>query len=144
MKLRWMIGLCAALLSCAPCFAEGMDKLGLDDPGANLPQRLVEASLNQDVPASDPRVARTKEQLAQVMKATGETEQAVAAACMRNARYIFDVSHQRVSALEVLEALAKYAPPGKPMNDTTQRYFNLRAKEKLGHAEALKALAAGR
>jgi hypothetical protein len=124
------------LFSAVTCHAAG-----LEDPAVNVPQRLVEVSLNQEVPANDPRVSRTREQLAQVMKATGETEQAVAQACMRNARYIFDFSRQRVSPLEVLEVLARYAPPGKPLNDTTQVYFNLRVKQKLGHAEAMKAMA---
>jgi predicted HicB family RNase H-like nuclease len=30
------------------------------------------------------------------------------------------------------------------MSDTTQRYFNLRVRDKLGHAAAMAALAAGK
>jgi hypothetical protein len=139
MRLSFPAALCALLISAFTCQAAG-----LGDPEVNIPQRLVEASVNQDVAAGDPRVAQTRDLIARVMKATGETEQSVAQVCMRNARYIFDFSRQRVGALEVLEALAKHAPAGKPINDTTQRYFNLRVKEKLGHAEALAAMAAGK
>ncbi len=117
---------------------------GPGDPAMSVSQRLVEASLNQAVPDNDPRVAKTREQLASAMKATGESEESVAQVSMRNARYIFDFSRQRVSPLEVLEALAKYAPAGKPINDTTQRYFDLRVKQKLGHAEAMTKLATGK
>jgi hypothetical protein len=139
MRLSIPAALCALLFSAVTCQAAG-----LGDPEINVPQRLVESSVNQDVAAGDPRVAQTRELIARVMKATGESEQSVAQVCMRNARYIFDFSRQRVGALEVLEALAKHAPAGKPINDTTQRYFNLRVKEKLGHAEALAAMAAGK
>jgi hypothetical protein len=136
---RFLVALGALL------FAFAVQAAGFgDEAEGNIPQRLVEESVKQDVPANDPRVAKVRDQLAQVVKATGETEQAVAQGCMRNARYIFDFSRQRVSPLEVLEALAKYAPAGKPMSDTTQRYFNLRVKQKLGHAETMAALAAGK
>jgi hypothetical protein len=118
---------------------------GLDDDNAiDVPRRLVSVSLGEEVTANDPRVAKAREQIAKVAKATAETDQAVAQGCMRNARYIFDFSRQPVSPLEVLEALAKFAPAGKPMSDTTQRYFNLRVRDKLGHAAAMAALAAGK
>jgi hypothetical protein len=130
---------CAALLLACNVYASG-----LGDPEMNVPQRLVEVSASQEVPASDPRIAVAREQLGRVAKATGENEQAVAYACMRNARYIFDATRQRVTPLEVLEALAKHAPAGKPLNEATQRYANLRVKDRLGHAEAMAALAAGK
>ncbi|MDP1651713.1 MAG: hypothetical protein Q8L56_03225 [Rhodocyclaceae bacterium] len=133
MNMRIPSLLCICLLAC------NVHAASPGDPEIGVPQRLVENSLNQAVPASDPRVAKTREQLAIVMKATGESEQSVAQACMRNARYIFDASRQRVSPLEVLEALAKYAPPGKSINETTQRYFELRVKRRLDHAGALAA-----
>lgn len=130
---------CAALLCACSVHASG-----LGDPEMNVPQRLVEASLNQDVAVGDPRVATAREHLTRVVKATGESEQAVAQACMRNARYIFDASRQRVSPLEILEVLAKHAPAGKPIGETTQRYVDLRVKQRLGHAEALAAFNSGK
>jgi hypothetical protein len=132
----------ALLLVCL--LALNVHAAGLGDPEMSVPQRLVESSLNQEVPASDPRVAKTREQLAAAMKATGESEQAVAQVCMRNARYMFDVAKIRVSPLEVLDALAKYAPPGKSINDTTQRYFDLRVRQKLDHAAAMAKMPAGK
>lgn len=139
MKMHLSAAACAALL-----LAFNAQASGLGDPEMNVPQRLVEVSVSQEVPVSDPRVAAAREQLVRVAKATGENEQAVAYACMRNARYIFDATRQRVTPLEVLEALAKHAPAGKPLNDATQRYSTLRVQQKLGHAEAMAALAAGK
>jgi hypothetical protein len=120
------------LLSAATCQAAG-----LGNPEVNVPQQLVVTSLSQDVPANDPRVAKARDQLEKVMNATGEEAQAVAASCVRNARYIFDSSRQRASPLEVLEALAQFAPPGKPLSDTTQHYATLRVQQQLSHAAAL-------
>jgi hypothetical protein len=110
---------------------------GLGNPEVNVPQQLVATSLSQDVPANDPQVAKARDQLEKVMKATGEDAQVIAASCVRNARYIFDSSHQRASPLEVLEALAQFAPPGKPLSDTTQRYSALRAQQHASHAAAM-------
>jgi len=132
----------ALLFSCLLAF--NVHAAGLGDPEMSVPQRLVESSLNQEVPASDPRIAKTREQLATTMKATGESEQSVAQVCMRNARYLFDVAKIRVSPLEVLEALAKYAPAGQSINDTTQRYVELRVKQKLDHAAAMAKMAASK
>jgi hypothetical protein len=139
MKMPIATAACVALLLAFNAHASG-----LGDPETNFSQRLVEVSVSQEVAANDPRVATAREQLARVAKLTGETEQAVAYACMRNARYIFDATRQRVTPLEVLEALAKHAPAGKPLSDATQRYSNLRAQQKLGHAAAMNALAAGK
>ncbi len=139
MKLSCRIFFCALLLSAFTCQAAG-----LGDPEMNVPQRLVEASLNQEVPANDPRIEKVREQIAKVMKASGESEQVVAQACLRNARHIFDSTRQRTSPLEVLEMLVKYAPAGKPLTDTTQRYFKLRVHQKLDHAGALAQMAAGK
>jgi hypothetical protein len=138
MKLR----IPALLFSCLLAF--NLHAAGLGDPEMNVPQRLVAATLNQEVPANDPRVAKARDQLAQVMKATGEDEQTVATTCIRNARYIFDFSRQRTTPLEVLEALAKFAPAGKPLGDTTQRYSGLRVQKRISHAEAMAQMAAGR
>ena len=68
----------------------------------------------------------------------------MAQACLRTPAYIFDSTRQRTSPLEVLEMLVKYAPAGKPLTDTTQRYFKLRVHQKLDHAGALAQMAAGK
>jgi hypothetical protein len=138
MKLHLASALCALLI-----ISNGHAS-GLGDPDIDVPRRLVEITYKQDIPANDPRLAKTREQLQQVAKATGETEQGVAQACMRNARYIFDASKTYVSPLEVLEALAKYVPSGKPLTEMTRHYVELRLKQKLGHADALKQLPAGK
>lgn len=132
MKLRLMVALSALLFAVAGHAA---------DTDADAALRLSVAALGDDVQAKDPRVAQTRAWLAQATKATGAEDEAVAAASVRLSHYLFDVTKVRVSPLEVLEAVAKHAPSGKPLNETTQRYFDLRAKKKLGHAEALAALA---
>lgn len=121
--------------------AASLHAAGLESPPENLPQRLVEWSYNEDVAPTDPRVKKTGELLATAMKRTGETDQAVAQVCLRNAKYIFDFSRQRTTAIEVLEAIAQHAPDGKPINETSQRYFDLRVKQKLDHAAAMAKLA---
>lgn len=111
------------------------------DADADAAMRVVAVAAGEDVAASDARVTRARQWLAQAMKATGETdERAVAAACVRLSRHLFDVTKQRANPLEVLEALATRAPPGRPLQETTQRYFDLRAKQKLDHAAALAAM----
>ena len=136
MKLSCRAVFCALLLSAVTCQAAG-----LGDPEMNVPLQLVVASINQDVLPNDPRVAKARDQLAKVMKASGEEEQSVAASCVRNARYIFDSSRQRSTPLEVLEALAQFALPGKPLSDTTQRYSNLRVQKRISHAAAMSQMA---
>ena len=137
MKFRFLAPLfaCLSLWLALPAHAAG-----LGDPEADVALRLVESSAKQAVPADDPRVAKVRGQLAQVVKATGENEQAVAHACNRNARYLFDVAQLRVSPLEVLEALATQARGSRPLTEMTGRYFDLRTKQKLDHAGALAAL----
>ena len=141
MKLRFLVALCSLLLSAVACHAAGAEKPAAAELPADVSVRLVTAAVGDDVKPGDPRIAQTRNWLAQAMKATGEEDEAVASACMRLSRYLLDVTKIRVSPLEVLEMLAKHAPAGKPMNETTNRYFELRAKKKLGHAEAMAALA---
>lgn len=130
---------CALLWAGASIAADMIDREG--DSAVHL---VMQAAGGEEVAADDVRVVRSREWLTQATRATGEDDKAVAATCVRLSRYLFDVTKQRVSALEVLEALAAYAPPGKPMQETTQRYFELRARRKLDHAGALAALAAGK
>ena len=104
--------------------------------------RLTSIAVGEELAASDARVMKAREWITQAMRATGETDgRAVSAACVRLARHLFDVTKQRVSPLEVLEALAKRAPAGRPLQETTQRYFDLRSKQKLDHAAAMAAMA---
>ncbi len=133
MKLRFPILLCACLL------AFNANAAGLGEPDYDAAQRLLEASLREDIPENHPRLAKTREQIKRLAKLSGETEQTVAQACMRNARYAFDAARIDVRPHEVLEAAALYAPAGKPLSETTQRYIDLRVKQKLDHAKALAA-----
>lgn len=106
----------------------------------SIPQRMVSLAAKQDVAASDPRVARASAQMTKAMKATGETEQAVAAACTRAARFIFDATKSPATSLDVLDALAEKGA-GRPMSDTIGRYVEAR-RNAAGktHAEAMAAL----
>lgn len=133
-----------AAAACAAWFlAFPVHAAGLGDPEIDVAQRLLEVSLREDIPANHPRLAKTREQLARVAKQTGEDENSIAQACMRNARYVFDSARIDVRPHEVLEAAAQYAPAGKPLNATTQRYVQLRLK-RLDHAGAMAQMAAGK
>lgn len=141
MNLRFFATLCAMLLFVGVGQAAGPDKPGLGDPEADVPLRLTIQALGDEVKASDPRVAQTRAWFARATKASGESDEFVAAASLRLSRYLFDVTKIRVSPLEVLEAFAKHAPPGKPLSETANRYFDLRAHKKLDHAATLAAMA---
>lgn len=127
------------LLLCACLMAFNSHAAGFGEPEMDAAQRLLEVSLRQDIPANHPRLAQTREQLRRLVQVTGENEQAIAQACMRNARYAFDSARIDVRPHEVLEAVAQHAPSGKPLSETTQRYIELRAKQRLDHAGALAA-----
>jgi hypothetical protein len=114
---------------------------GLGEPEFNVPQRIVEESLFQDVSLDDPLVKKAAEQVAAIVKATGEQERAIAQLCNRHARYIFDVSHQRAKPMEVLEAVAFLTRKGKSFNEAAQLYHQARAKQRLDHAAAMTQLA---
>jgi hypothetical protein len=95
-------------------------------------------ALGNDVAESDARVVRTRGQLEQVAKVTGETPEAVAAACVRTAGWFFDVTRTRATSLEMLDALVKLARAGTPMQDTLREYIQARRQVAgHGHAEAL-------
>jgi hypothetical protein len=106
-----------------------------------LPLQLpLSLAAKQDVSGNDPRVVRARGQMAKAIKATGETEQAVAAACTRAARFIFDATKSPATSVEVLDALAEKGA-GRPMSDTIGRYVEAR-RNSAGktHAEAMAAL----
>ena len=106
----------------------------------SIAQRMVSLSTRQEVPENDPRVVRTKAQMAKAMKNTGETEQAVAAACTRAARFLYDSTKSPASSLDVLDALAEKGA-GRSMSDSIGRYVEAR-RNAAGktHAEAMAAL----
>lgn len=109
--------------------------------GDNLAQSIVAASLREDVAAGDVRVKQARAWLDKAVAVTGEEEKAVAAFSERTARWFFDISRSRATALEMLEALALLAKPGTTMNDTLRGYIEARrAAAGKSHAEALKAL----
>lgn len=125
------------LLACLLAF--NAHAAGFGEPEMDAAQRLLEVSLRQDIPENHPRLAKTREQIKRLAKLSGESEQMIAQACMRNARYAFDAARIDVRPHEVLEAAALYAQTGKPVSETTQRYIDLRVNKKLDHAGALAA-----
>lgn len=108
----------------------------------NAAQRLASLSANEELAASDARVKTTAATLDRVEKNTGEEPMAIAAACTRYARYLFDAAKIKASPLELLEALDRHARKGTPINETLQRYVAARqAAASRGHAEAMTAMA---
>jgi len=135
------MNLSLTLMLSACLLAFNVHAAGLGEPEGDVAARFLEVSLRQDVPPNHPRLAGTREQLQRVARASGESEQTVAQACMRNARYAFDAAKIDVRPHEVLEAAAKHAPAGRPLNETTQRYIELRVQQKLDHASAMARMA---
>jgi len=75
-----------------------------------------------------------------LLLATGETEMAVAAACTRAARFIFDATRSPATPLDVLDGLLAQKVRA-PMSDAIGRYVEAR-RNAAGktHAEAVAAL----
>ncbi|MBL8489181.1 MAG: hypothetical protein JNM82_00185, partial [Rhodocyclaceae bacterium] len=94
----------------------------LDEPA----RRLAAYEAGQEVAAGDPRVVRFQGQLTQVAKVTGEGEDVIAAACVRTARHVFDVTRSKATPGELLEVLVRHARPGTPMQDTFRDYVAAR------------------
>lgn len=96
----------------------------------------------RDLAPGDPRVAKARDWLKRVAEATGETEEQVAAASMKLARFFFDSLHERALPIETLEGMAVQATPGKALSDLTSGYFQARrASPDKGHAGAMAGLA---
>jgi fructose-specific component phosphotransferase system IIB-like protein len=113
--------------------------------GEDMARQIVVQSLREDVAADDARVAKARAWLDKAVKASGEPERAVAAACERTARYFFDLTKTRASALEMLEALAAYGRPGRPMQETFSDYIKARRQAAgMSHAAAMTAMAGAR
>lgn len=109
----------------------------LDEPA----RRLAAYEAGRDVAAGDPRVARFQGQLARVAGITGEGEDVIAAACVRTARHVFDVTRSKATPGELLDVLVRHARPGTPMQDTFRDYVTARRNVPgRSHAEALAAM----
>jgi hypothetical protein len=110
--------------------------------GEDMARQIVVQSAREDVAADDARVGRARAWLDKVVKVGGESERAVAAACERTARYFFDLTKIRASALEMLEALAIHGRGGKPMQETLADYVKVRRQAAgMTHAAAMAAMA---
>ncbi len=108
--------------------------------GCSVAQRMVTLSLKQEVADNDSRVLAADRQLKAAAQATGETEMAVAAACTRAARFIFDATRSPATPLDVLDGLLAQRVRA-PMSDAIGRYVEAR-RNAAGktHAEAVAAL----
>lgn len=114
--------------------------VGAVTEGGSVAQRLVALSLKQEVAEKDPQVLAADRQLKAAAQATGETEQAVAAACTRAARFIFDATKSPATPLDVLDGLLAQKLRA-PMSDAIGRYVEAR-RNSAGktHAEAVAVL----
>lgn len=111
--------------------------------GDNLAQRLAAFALHEEVGEKDARVVQVADWLARAAKATGEEDRAIAASCVRTAKFLLDGSRIKASALDPLEALATLGKPGQSMSDGLMAYVAARkAAPNKTHAEAMAALRA--
>ena len=109
--------------------------------GDHLAQRLAAFALRENVADNDPRVVQADDWLARAAAATGEEDRAVAAACVRTAKFLLDGTRVKAHALEPLEALATAARPGATMSDGLMAYVRARQQApNKSHAEAMAAL----
>lgn len=113
--------------------------------GEDMARQIVVQSTREDVAAGDARIAKVRGWLDKVVKNSGESERAIAAACERSARYFFDLTKTRATAQELLEALATHGRAGKAMQETLADYIKARRQAAgMTHAAAMAAMAAGR
>jgi len=132
--------LAAALILPAPALAQKAHVAIVD--GEDMARQIVVQSTREDVAAEDARIAKARAWLDKAVKNSGESERAVAAACERSARYFFDLTKVRATALELLEALAIQGRPGRPMQEKLANYVKARRQAAgMSHAAALAAMA---
>lgn len=132
--------LAASLILSAPALAQKAHVAIVE--GEDMARQIVVQSTHEDVAADDALVARARGWIDKAVKNSGEGERAVAAACERTARYFFDLTKTRATALELLEALAIHGRPGRPMQETLADYVKARRQATgMGHAAALAAMA---
>lgn len=135
MKRLLVLGLCCAAFQVQAERPARVTVVSGDDVAANI----VAVSFRDEAVAAG-RLTEARTWLDQVVKATGEEEKAVAAQCERTARWFFDLTRRKATALEMLEALARLGKPGTPMQDTLLDYVAVRrATPGMTHAEALSA-----
>lgn len=142
MRILSIVGLLAGLSMLSPVQAQTVVDLGAD-PAREIASLAAGTPRGQELSAKDPRVKQAREWLERAAGATGETEEVVAASAVKLSRYILDAMGVRASPMEVLEAVARFAPVGKPMSETTNAYFQARrSAPNKTHAEAMAAMAA--
>jgi len=139
--MRSLLSAAALMLSLFAASAWATNPIGeVVDAGDGMAQRMLEMALKTEVAATDPRIVPVRKQLLGVAKASGETEMAVAAACVRAARYLFDADHLPATSVDVLEGLAKQRGP-RALSDLVGAYVAARRNSSgKTHAEALAAL----
>lgn len=112
--------------------------------GEHLAQRFAAFALRAEVAETDARVVQVNDWLARTAKATGEEDRAIAAACVRTAKFLIDSARIRANPMEPLEALATATKPGQSMSDGLMAYVDARKKApNKTHAEAMAALRGG-
>jgi hypothetical protein len=112
-------------LSFAAPGATGLIDLG-DDPPLELANISAGVPRGESLPESDARVKQSRARLKAAAQACGESEEWVAANALKLARYIFSALGVRATPLEVLEAFARLAAPGKPLSEISAAYFQAR------------------
>lgn len=142
-RLLALLPLLAAVLLASPVVRAQPSTPHFVAEGENVAHRLVAFALGAEVAEDDSRVVKAREWLARTAKATGEDERAIAASCVRAARYFLDLTRVRASPLETLEGVASIAKPRLAMSDALMNYVEARRKTAgKSHAEAMAALGA--
>lgn len=134
---------CLTWLNAAPLAAQtndGFIELG-DDPPRELANISAGVPRGQELPENDPRVQQARQWLRQLAQTSGESEDWIAANALKLARFIFSTQGVRATPLEVLEAYARLASPGKPLSEISNDYFQARRRASdHSHAAAMRAL----
>jgi hypothetical protein len=110
---------------------------GTVDVGSD-PARAI---AGRDLTDNDARLVQARARMKKVVEMTGETDEFVAASCMKLSRFIKDGLNVKVTPAEVLEGVNAQTVPGKALSDMTAAYFAaLRGSANKTHAEAMAAL----